>query len=213
MKILPINDRLNKKYSCPKIQNNKGFTGLHRINNAEFNELLDYIVNSKQKSAGGKKQEIKINGIPTTYTIIDERDYVLKSKDNQIKAYMNVVPVKKFHFEYSNKFYTKNSGAVSIEMFLSKGNGAGSFLIKEAVKLSKKLGFDGRVVVYASPMGKSANTPIPFYHKMGFRASTKYDEERIEKAIREYNKTGIYTQPLTAAMYLDEKYINRYIYD
>ena len=59
----------------------------------------------------------------------------------------------------------------------------GSELVKEAIKESKKRGFEGRVCLNTTTTKPECGSPVPFYYKLGFQASIKEKQQLIKNAI------------------------------
>ena len=93
----------------------------------------------------------------------------------------------------------------------SSGKGLGSELIKQAVVDSKKAGFEGRVALNATRLGRSRRTPIPFYWKLGFRTTDAGINAEIEKGMQELATTGKYPDraPQVHNMYLPDDAIQK----
>lgn len=143
--------------------------------------------------------------------IYKNKNYVLTSSDNKIKAVMEIFCDKHTQDEIEDDFYSKNKGAVKILLLFSKGEGAGTALIKEAVKKSFIQGFGGRVILLASSLNKASGCPVPFYYKLGFKAANAERQQDIEKGMEHYNRTGFYTGPIYSVMYLDKERIKDYL--
>lgn len=93
----------------------------------------------------------------------------------------------------------------------SSGNGLGAEMIKQAVVDSKKAGFEGRVALNATRLGRSRRTPVPFYWKLGFRTTDAGINAEIEKGMQELAKTGKYpdSAPQVQNMYLPDDAIQK----
>lgn len=91
------------------------------------------------------------------------------------------------------------------------GNGLGAEMIKQAVVDSKKAGFEGRVALNATRLGRSRRTPIPFYWKLGFRTTDAGINAEIEKGMQELATTGKYPDraPQVHNMYLPDDAIQK----
>lgn len=177
-----------------------------------FEKHLDeYISKSKRGLFSGKKQDVKVGDYNAQLFVYYNRNYVLSSKSNQIKAVMSAFPFVNYCTNRVNDFYSKNKGALSILLLFSKGKGAGSYLVKEAVKRSKEMGFDGRVVLMASAIEQSAGCPVPFYHKLGFVANSKKEQKEVEKGMKDFYEKGVYTGPHCVDMHLDENRIQDFL--
>ncbi len=155
-------------------------------------------------------REVEIDGTKAKLEIYKDKYYVLTSKNNRIKAAMKVINNEDV-FECNNDFYSKNNGTAEIALIYSKGHNAGKFLIKEAVKRSFDMGYGGRVSLFACTVNYDAGSPVPFYHKMGFRGTDFNTEKQIEDAIEKSKITGLYRGPDELNMYLDPERINDYI--
>lgn len=93
----------------------------------------------------------------------------------------------------------------------SSGNGLGAEMIKQAVVDSKKAGFEGRVALNATRLGRSRRTPVPFYWKLGFRTTDAGINAKIENGMQELATTGKYPDwaPQVQNMYLPEDAIQK----
>lgn len=176
-----------------------------------FEETLNnYIKIAGKHSLLKKIKFVKVGNIPAKL-IINKNYHVLTSYDENIKAVMELEEDNHFHHEINNDFYSKNKGAMKVLLLFSKGKGAGTFLIKEAVKKSYKKGYGGRVILLASSLNKASGCPVPFYYNLGFRAIDADKQKDTKKGMDDYNRTGIYTGPFHIVMYLDEKRIKDYL--
>lgn len=91
----------------------------------------------------------------------------------------------------------------SLNSTTPKGStGAGTQMIREAVRMSNEMGYDGRVTLHAEIINKSVGTPVPFYSKLGFKATSAETQALIEQAMAIYEQTGVYNGPEGASMYL-----------
>ena len=91
----------------------------------------------------------------------------------------------------------------SLNSTTPKGStGAGTQMIREAVRMSNEMGYDGRVTLQAEIINKSVGTPVPFYSKLGFKATSAETQALIEQAMAIYEQTGVYNGPTGASMYL-----------
>lgn len=91
----------------------------------------------------------------------------------------------------------------SLNSTTPKGStGAGTQMIREAVRMSNEMGYDGRVTLQAEIINKSVGTPVPFYYKLGFKATSAETQALIEQAMAIYEQTGVYNGPTGASMYL-----------
>ncbi len=91
----------------------------------------------------------------------------------------------------------------SLNSTTPKGStGAGTQMIREAVRMSNEMGYDGRVTLQAEIINKSVGTPVPFYYKLGFKATSAETQVLIEQAMAIYEQTGVYNGPTGASMYL-----------
>ena len=91
----------------------------------------------------------------------------------------------------------------SLNSTTPKGStGAGTQMIREAVRMSNEMGYDGRVTLQAEIINKSVGTPVPFYSKLGFKATSAETQALIEQAMAIYEQTGVYNGPAGASMYL-----------
>ena len=106
--------------------------------------------------------------------------------------------------------YIKNGklNALSIGVLKSSGGGFGAESIKEAVKLSHRLGQEGRLVLVAFQIDAKKGNPIPFYYKMGFKSLKPKEQLEIEKGMIDFYKNGKYSGPEISAMYLPMEKIN-----
>ena len=217
MKISPININSIKYNNYVQNRKNINFEGGYKDIVDEWERknfekhLNEYIEKSKTGWFSGKKQDVKVGDYNAQMSIFKNRNYVLSSKSNQIKAVMSGFPFYDYCARKTDDFYSKNKGAFSIVILFSKGKGAGSFLVKEAVKKSKEMGFDGRVVLFASALEKAAGCPVPFYHKLGFVANSKKEQTAVEKGMKNFYETGIYNGPECVDMHLAQDRIKDFL--
>lgn len=217
MKITPINiNSITYKFPVKKGKNINFEGGYKDISDEKerkaFEKHLDeYINQSKKGFFSGKKQDVKVGSYNAQLSVYKNRNFVLSSRNNQIKAIMAAFPFVDYCTNKVNDFYSKNKSAFSIVLLFSKGKGAGSFLVKEAVKRSKEMGFDGRVVLFASAIEQSAGCPVPFYHKLGFVANSKKEQKAVEKGMKDFYEKGVYTGPNCVDMHLDENRIQDFL--
>ena len=103
----------------------------------------------------------------------------------------------------------------------NKTNGAGKELIKQIVRDSQDLGYDGRVKVNASGgslpykfrtiagQDKMKTSPVPFYYKCGFRFENQEMNKQVEEGIANLSKGLSYTGPLAGNMFLPDYEIQK----
>ena len=94
----------------------------------------------------------------------------------------------------------------------------GTRLLQTVVKDSQRMGKGGRVWLqaavndlpyeYRSIAGhKMLNTPLPFYYKLGFRFLAPEQNQKVEAALQDFEKTKEYKGPRTGFMFLPEENI------
>ena len=155
-----------------------------------------------------------VGDIPAKLQIYKNKNYVLTSEDGKIKAVMVMLSnEERCRKSYDGFFYDKeeNEEPLWIDILFSRGNGAGTFLIKEAVKKVLKKAKKGQVAVCAGELSKETGSSIPFYYNLGFRSSVKSREEGLEMTMENYNKTGVYKGYDHAYMYLDEEKAKKFL--
>ena len=206
-----------KPYYCPALKNSvpnfkAGYRDIaNEWDKIIFDRTLEMQESMYKKSQGLKEKTVYLNGDVLTLTPYRNGFYILKSQDGDIKATMKTEEQDCKTENCQNDFYSKNNGAVKIALLFAKGNGAGSYMIKEAVKRSMKKGYRGRVILEATNVFDSTGSPIPFYYKAGFKAFDAKSQEYIERTMEEYERTGFYEQDGTIDMYLDPDRIEDYL--
>jgi len=103
--------------------------------------------------------------------------------------------------------YYKGVRNLCVNTLFSFEKGVGTKLMQEAVRLSQKMGCEGRVMLTASALGSNATTPVPFYSKLGFKAFNQVLQNEIEAAMEAYKTTGTYDGPDDTVMYLPKENI------
>lgn len=98
-----------------------------------------------------------------------------------------------------------------ISHLTGEGSGSGTEAVKKAVELSKELGLKGKIALEATTIDRSKGTPIPFYYKLGFKCPTKKIQKEIEEGMKNLEKTGHYTGPKSAFLYLPIKNVERFL--
>ena len=215
MRILPVN--LNPFPKRTPRKQNLNFLGGYKDIRGEyeremFERRLDGLIRNLKDNRLHIPKRVIVKGKPANLTVCKNGTYILQSEDDDIKAVMAIVSSTKPLVDCDSEYYSKNIGYMFIDVIYSKGNGAGSFLVKEAVKKSKEMGFDGRLTVFASNINQNAGNPIPFYEKMGFKAFNSSLQEIIERNLnKEKDAFGLNMMPTHANMYLDEKKIKDYL--
>ncbi len=214
MQITRINP-VTYSYSRPKIQK-PAFLGYKDIKSDEdkilFDKILRLHINHNSTLATScKKEAVNVNGNKLTLVSYDNGFYVLKSGIGDIKATMSLGIQESKTKGCLSDFYSDNNGAVQIKGLYSKGNGAGKEMIRQAVKKSFELGYEGRVIIFACNIFEKAGSPIPFYNKLGFRAFYPEEQSRIDKEIQRYEKTGKDIDIEGVFMYLDPEKIKEYL--
>lgn len=61
--------------------------------------------------------------------------------------------------------------------------GIGTQIVKAVVEESQKLGFEGRVCLNTTTTKPDIGSPVPFYHKLGFKSTNSEIESLIENCI------------------------------
>ena len=163
-----------------------------------------------------KQCYVKVNGqnIPThvqqnangIYTLVDDSGNTYAVMTTHSKGGGSMVFDEIDGYTDSSNGFNIIKSTLDIESLNSttpKGStGAGTQMIREAVRMSNEMGYDGRVTLHAEIINKSVGTPIPFYYKLGFRATSAEIQALIEQAMAIYEQTGVYKGPTGASMYL-----------
>ena len=163
-----------------------------------------------------KQCYVKVNGqnIPThvqqnangIYTLVDDSGNTYAVMTTHSKGGGSMVFDKIDGYTDSSDGFNIIKSTLDIESLNSttpKGStGAGTQMIREAVRMSNEMGYDGRVTLQAEIINKSVGTPVPFYSKLGFKATSAETQALIEQAMAIYEQTGVYKGPTGASMYL-----------
>ena len=163
-----------------------------------------------------KQCYVKVNGqnIPThvqqnangIYTLVDDSGNTYAVMTTHSKGGGSMVFDKIDGYTDSSDGFNIIKSTLDIESLNSstpKGStGAGTQMIREAVRMSNEMGYDGRVTLHAEIINKSVGTPVPFYSKLGFKATSAETQALIEQAMAIYEQTGVYNGPTGASMYL-----------
>lgn len=163
-----------------------------------------------------KQCYVKVNGqnIPThvqqnangIYTLVDDSGNTYAVMTTHSKGGGSMVFDKIDGYTDSSDGFNIIKSTLDIESLNSttpKGStGAGTQMIREAVRMSNEMGYDGRVTLQAEIINKSVGTPVPFYSKLGFKATSAETQALIEQAMAIYEQTGVYNGPAGASMYL-----------
>lgn len=163
-----------------------------------------------------KQCYVKVNGqnIPThvqqnangIYTLVDDSGNTYAVMTTHSKGGGSMVFDKIDGYTDSSDGFNIIKSTLDIESLNSttpKGStGAGTQMIREAVRMSNEMGYDGRVTLHAEIINKSVGTPVPFYSKLGFKATSAETQALIEQAMAIYEQTGVYNGPAGASMYL-----------
>ena len=163
-----------------------------------------------------KQCYVKVNGqnIPThvqqnangIYTLVDDSGNTYAVMTTHSKGGGSMVFDKIDGYTDSSNGFNIIKSTLDIESLNSttpKGStGAGTQMIREAVRMSNEMGYDGRVTLHAEIINKSVGTPVPFYSKLGFKATSAETQALIEQAMAIYEQTGVYNGPAGASMYL-----------
>ena len=143
------------------------------------------------------------NGI---YTLVDDSGNTYAVMTTHSKGGGSMVFDKIDGYTDSSNGFNIIKSTLDIESLNSttpKGStGAGTQMIREAVRMSNEMGYDGRVTLQAEIINKSVGTPVPFYSKLGFKATSAETQALIEQAMAIYEQTGVYNGPAGASMYL-----------
>lgn len=143
------------------------------------------------------------NGI---YTLVDDSGNTYAVMTTHSKGGGSMVFDKIDGYTDSSDGFNIIKSTLDIESLNSttpKGStGAGTQMIREAVRMSNEMGYDGRVTLQAEIINKSVGTPVPFYSKLGFKATSAETQALIEQAMAIYEQTGVYNGPAGASMYL-----------
>ena len=163
-----------------------------------------------------KQCYVKVNGqnIPThvqqnangIYTLVDDSGNTYAVMTTHSKGGGSMVFDEIHGYTDSSDGFNIIKSTLDIESLNSttpKGStGAGTQMIREAVRMSNEMGYDGRVTLQAEIINKSVGTPVPFYSKLGFKATSAETQALIEQAMAIYEQTGVYNGPAGASMYL-----------
>ena len=163
-----------------------------------------------------KQCYVKVNGqnIPThvqqnangIYTLVDDSGNTYAVMTTHSKGGGSMVFDKIDGYTDSSDGFNIIKSTLDIESLNSstpKGStGAGTQMIREAVRMSNEMGYDGRVTLQAEIINESVGTPVPFYSKLGFKATSAETQALIEQAMAIYEQTGVYNGPAGASMYL-----------
>lgn len=163
-----------------------------------------------------KQCYVKVNGqnIPThvqqnangIYTLVDDSGNTYAVMTTHSKGGGSMAFDKIDGYTDSSDGFNIIKSTLDIESLNSttpKGStGAGTQMIREAVRMSNEMGYDGRVTLQAEIINKSVGTPVPFYSKLGFKATSAETQALIEQAMAIYEQTGVYNGPTGASMYL-----------
>lgn len=163
-----------------------------------------------------KQCYVKVNGqnIPThvqqnangIYTLVDDSGNTYAVMTTHSKGGGSMAFDKIDGYTDSSDGFNIIKSTLDIESLNSttpKGStGAGTQMIREAVRMSNEMGYDGRVTLHAEIINKSVGTPVPFYSKLGFKATSAETQALIEQAMAIYEQTGVYNGPAGASMYL-----------
>ncbi len=201
-------------YYSPALNNVNFKAGYKDIKQKEEKAIFDSTLDlcaSAYEVPSFKEEIVDIQGEKYKLTTFDEGFYILKGTDDDIKATMKTIETKCKTEDCDNEFYSNNKGAIEISLLFSKGKGAGSFMLKEAVKRSFEKGYEGRVILNAMVINEAVGSPIPFYYKMGFKAYDTEVQSYIESKMEEYKKTQTYIQKQGTPMYLAPERINDFL--
>lgn len=163
-----------------------------------------------------KQCYVKVNGqnIPThvqqnangVYTLVDDSGNTYAVMTTHSKGGGSMVFDKIDGYTDTSDGFNIIKSTLDIESLNSTtpkgGTGAGTQMIREAVRMSNEMGYDGRVTLQAEIINKSVGTPVPFYSKLGFKATSAETQALIEQAMTIYEQTGVYNGPTGASMYL-----------
>lgn len=86
-----------------------------------------------------------------------------------------------------------------------KYKGVGTELVKEVVRKSNEMGFDGHVCLNTTTVNPKLGSPVPFYYKLGFESSELHKQIAIEKAMKNNQKIPAFCESST--MFLNEESI------
>ena len=156
-----------------------------------------------QKTSNGEKRLIKITG-KSQYDVYD-------SGINRIGS-MNI-GVDSIEQMWCDDSFYKNArkGSIIINNVYGKDEETENLLIQEAIKKSKKLGLEGRIITYAYSTDRNYAAPVPFYNKKGFIAFKPEIQRKIETGMENLYSYGEYTGPKATYMYLPKEKINEYL--
>lgn len=163
-----------------------------------------------------KQCYVKVNGqnIPThvqqnangIYTLVDDSGNTYAVMTTHSKGGGSMAFDKIDGYTDSSDGFNIIKSTLDIESLNSStpksSTGAGTQMIREAVRMSNEMGYDGRVTLQAEIINKSVGTPVPFYSKLGFKATSAETQALIEQAMAIYEQTGVYNGPTGASMYL-----------
>ena len=180
-----------------------------------FYDACSHFTVYKSKKIGDEKFDIEIK---------DNLDYRMYDKSGEEVASMHLChPILK-EFHYEDEFYEKTkNGPLIIRSLKTKNKKCKNYLIKEAIKTSKRLGYKGCIIIYASNSQQeynkcqgmdyenAYNLNIIAYQDKGFKAISKKTQKEIESGIKTLNCFGVYTGPIQAYMYLPKEKMDLYL--
>lgn len=135
----------------------------------------------------------------------------VKSTDPIIREYQEAVKnpaINDYHEKALEVFNLASTAGDRIR-------GIGTRLMEIAFKESLQHGFEGRIYLYAeNAISNTAVTyrsekdsPVPFYHKLGFSTADEALDRTIYDAVKDMKQHGYYDGPQTAEMILPEEEI------
>ncbi len=173
-----------KTNTSPDYTIQSGMSPRARIDVSFFDALSNYkkILLKKAKKVNVKDS----NGVEKQALIIStNKNTKYMELDGQILGVMSYsftkAPIKGDNYpnSYKNKPYLFINSIYSNKQYKN----VGTELVKDAVWESKKQGCEGRVCLNTSTTRPKLGSPVPFYHKLGFEASSKEAQQKIEMAL------------------------------
>jgi len=161
-------------------------------NSIEKQEKPEYPLNVKIKDSAGKD----VDAVITVKTESEKGKQLLLTVNGEIAAHISFLHTNnKFEIEglYSMPAYPNN-----------KYKGAGTELLKCAVRESIDKGFEGEIHLYASQPNGNPYTPIPFYYKNNFNLTGRSLSLEAETLFSIQNNINVIPSWTSAEMILDK---------
>ena len=170
-----------------------------------------------------KQYTINIGCEKRKVTIIDGQ-YFIHDKNGKEVASMKLRRTEKGEFDCDDKLYKKaKNGPILIESLKAEDNSSRNFLIREAIKASKRQGSKGCIVVKAKnteaeysrctdmDYEKAYDLDIPIFHYKGFKGINEETKNDIDNTMKTLSYFGVYIGPKQAYMYLPSEKIDYYL--